>query len=151
MGLYLDHKAGCSSRMGVRDAGNFFYIDDILLMVESKQKLQDQSAGLIYLLQCLGFTINQEKIELEPCQSLVFLGFTVDMSKIKLSLPLDKIKNQSRSSKIAWGGACLGPLTFTTSGENECKTEVIHTPRASVLSPSTHGPNCRPQVSCSRL
>ena len=52
------------------------YIDDILLMAESKEKLQDQSAGWIYLLDCLGFTINQEKTVLQPSQSLLFLGFT---------------------------------------------------------------------------
>ena len=32
-----------------------FYIGDILLMAESKEKLRDQAAGLVYLLQCLGF------------------------------------------------------------------------------------------------
>ena len=29
-------------------------------------------------------------------------------------------ENQSGNSKIAGGGACLRPLTFTTFGENEC-------------------------------
>ena len=37
-----------------------FYIDDILLMAESKGKLHDQATGLVNLLQCLGFTINME-------------------------------------------------------------------------------------------
>ena len=60
MGLYQDPEASGGSHMEARDEGNF-YKDDILLMAESKEKLQDQSAGLTYLLQCLGFTINQEK------------------------------------------------------------------------------------------
>ena len=63
-----------------------------MAMAESKEKLQDQSAGLIYLLECLSFTINQEKTVLQPSQSLVFLGFTIDMTKMELSLPPDKIK-----------------------------------------------------------
>ena len=69
-----------------------FYIDDTLLMAESKEKLQDQSAGLIYLLECLGLTLNQEKTVLHPSQSIVFLGFTIDTTKMELSLPPDKIK-----------------------------------------------------------
>ena len=58
-----------------------FYIDDILLMAESKEKLKDQVSGLVYLLQCLGFTINMERAVLERSQSLVFLGFMVDTTK----------------------------------------------------------------------
>ena len=64
-----------------------FYIDNILLMAESKEKLKDQASGLVYLLQCLRFMINMEKTALEPSQSLVSFGFTVDMTKMELKLP----------------------------------------------------------------
>ena len=37
------------------------YIDDILLMAESKEKARDQANGLVYLMNCLGFTVNREK------------------------------------------------------------------------------------------
>ena len=33
------------------------YIDDILVMAESREKAEDQASGLTYLLQCLGFTV----------------------------------------------------------------------------------------------
>ena len=59
-----------------------------------------------YLLQCLqGLTINKEKTVLEPTQSLVFLGFTVDMTKMELILPPDKLKNISPERKLEnfWG------------------------------------------------
>ena len=36
------------------------YIDDILLVAESMEKARDQASGLVYLLQCLGFTINKK-------------------------------------------------------------------------------------------
>ena len=34
------------------------YIDDILLMAESKEKTRDQANSLIYLMNCLWFTVN---------------------------------------------------------------------------------------------
>ena len=78
-----------------------FYIDDILLVAESKEKLRDQVSAQVYLLQCLGFTINKEKTVLELTQSLVFLGFTVDMTKMELSLPPDKLeKIRAEARKI---------------------------------------------------
>ena len=63
------------------------YIDDILLLAETKEKARDQASGLIYLMQCLGFTINSEKTISEPSQRLEFLGFTVDTTNMELSLP----------------------------------------------------------------
>ena len=35
------------------------YIDDILLLAESSQSLEDHVAGLVYLLECLGFIMNK--------------------------------------------------------------------------------------------
>ena len=67
------------------------YIDDILLMAETKEKARDQASSLIYLLQCPGFTVNMEKTVLEPGQCLEFLGFMVDTTRMELSLPAQKI------------------------------------------------------------
>uniref|UniRef100_A0A1X7TWZ5 Reverse transcriptase domain-containing protein n=1 Tax=Amphimedon queenslandica TaxID=400682 RepID=A0A1X7TWZ5_AMPQE len=68
------------------------YIDDILLVAETKEKARDQASGLIYLLQCLGFTVNVEKTVLDLPQCLEFLGFMIDTTKMELSLPAQKIK-----------------------------------------------------------
>ena len=52
------------------------YIDDILLMGESKQITHDQRAALVvFILQCLGFTMNMEKTVLKPTRTLQLLGF----------------------------------------------------------------------------
>ena len=59
------------------------YIDDILLMAETKEKARDQALDLIYLLQCLGFTANMEKTVLDPSQ---YLELMVDSTKMELSL-----------------------------------------------------------------
>lgn len=69
------------------------YIDNILLTAETKEKLCEQVASLIYLLRCLGFTINMEKTVMEPTQILEYLVFTLNMRAMELSLPQAKIKN----------------------------------------------------------
>ena len=61
------------------------YIDDILLMAESKEKARDQANGLVYLMNCLGFTVNREKTTSEPSQTLEFLGFTVNTRAMGMS------------------------------------------------------------------
>ena len=112
----------------VRELGMrvIFYIDDILLMAESNEKLQDQSAGLIYLLQCLGFTINQEKTVVELRQSLVFLGFTVDTTEMELSLPLDKIKKIRAEARKLMGAELVSARSLSRLlGKMNATTEVI--------------------------
>ena len=61
--------------MGVR---MIVYIDDILILAETKGKAQEQAKALVYLLECLGFIINKKKSELTPAQIMDFLGLTVD-------------------------------------------------------------------------
>ena len=36
------------------------YIDDILILAESKETALDHAEGMVYLLECLGFVINRE-------------------------------------------------------------------------------------------
>ena len=78
----------------VRELGMraIFYIDDILVVAESEEILEDQTSGLLYLIENLGFTPNKEKLVLDPTQTIEFLGFTVDTVNMVLKLPGDKIK-----------------------------------------------------------
>ena len=68
------------------------YIDNILLLAESRQSLEAHVAELVYLLECLGFIINKEKSLLQPTQLLEFLGVMVDTLAIELKLPREKMK-----------------------------------------------------------
>ena len=59
----------------------------------------------MYLLQCLGFRVNQKKSVLEPAQVIEFLGLTVDTVRMELKLPVDKIKNIRAESRAVSGRA----------------------------------------------
>ena len=69
------------------------FIDDILLMMQSREKLIQVIQELLHLLQLLGFLINWEKSVLTPCQEIIFLGFVVDSLQMTLSLPEEKVQN----------------------------------------------------------
>ena len=68
------------------------YIDDILILAESKELARDHVMGLVYLLENLGFVISKPKCVLEPTQSVEFLGFSVNSVQQELSLPAGKVK-----------------------------------------------------------
>ena len=68
------------------------YIDDILVMAKSRELLVNQAAEMFYLLENLGFLINQKKFILEPSQTMEFLGFTLDTVAMEITLPSDKLK-----------------------------------------------------------
>ena len=82
------------------------YIDDILILAESRDKARDHAMGLVYLLENLGFAVSKAKCQLEPTQNIEFLGFTVDSLKRELSLPRGKVKKyQNRHTIPARGQA----------------------------------------------
>ena len=82
--------------MGVRLIA---YIDDILVLAESKELAVSHVEAVVYLLQCLGFQINQKKSVLEPAQTMEFLGRTVDTVAMELRLPLGKMKKICAESR----------------------------------------------------
>ena len=66
------------------------YINDILILVESKEKTLDYTNGMVHLLECLGFVVKQSV--LDPSQTIEFLGLTIDATNMELQLLLHKIK-----------------------------------------------------------
>ena len=78
------------------------YIDDILILAESKEVVVDQVEALIYLLKCLGFIINEKKSITTPTQVIEFLGLTVDSVSMELKLPSEKMKKiRAEARKLA--------------------------------------------------
>ena len=76
------------------------YIDDILLLAESREEMASHVLGLVFLLRCLGFVVNSEKSVLFPTQKIEILGFSIDSISMGLTLPYKKVKKilaESRS------------------------------------------------------
>ena len=66
------------------------YLDDMLIMAQSKQDLQSHLATAIELLTLLGFIINTKKSVFKPTQKIEFLGFQIDSTLMCMSLPKHK-------------------------------------------------------------
>ena len=64
------------------------YMDDILVLVESKELITDHLTGMMYLLENLGLIINQKKSVLSSTQKIEFLGLMVDSQAMELQLPV---------------------------------------------------------------
>ena len=78
------------------------YVDDILILAESRDLIQDQVTGMLYLLECLGFIVDRKKSILNPTQVIEFLGLSVDSIAMKLRLPLIKMKHiRAEARKLA--------------------------------------------------
>lgn len=75
-------------RLGIRLV---IYLDDILIMNQSLTGIQSDLSTAVYLLENLGFLINQEKSVLVPSHVTEFLGFTVNSETMTLSLPKEKV------------------------------------------------------------
>ena len=75
------------------------YIDDILILAESREELERHVVALIYLLECMGDIINSKKSITNPSQTLEFLGLIVDTVSMELRLPLDKLKKICAESR----------------------------------------------------
>ena len=67
------------------------YIDDMLIMADSKEEASQHLEVLVHLLEALGFIINQEKSLLCPVQEIEFLGLMVDSLALQLKLPVEKL------------------------------------------------------------
>ena len=68
----------------------FSYLDDFLVVTNSKRECWLALNELINLLTQLGFTINWDKVS-PPTQQLVYLGVHINTVSRKLSLPFNKV------------------------------------------------------------
>ena len=66
------------------------YLDDFLIMAESKQVCRESTAVVVNLLCNLGFIINFPKSSLLPQNRCKYLGFIFDSTNLTIELPEDK-------------------------------------------------------------
>ena len=70
------------------------YLDDFLIIADSKLECEQTFQALLQLLQQLGFTINWEKV-IAPTQCLTFLGIEINTHNRTLSLDSSKLQDLS--------------------------------------------------------
>ena len=87
-------------RKGVRLV---LYLDDILVMAQTREGLKEHLSQIASVLQSLGFTLNQQKCVWEPTRRIEFLGFIVDSETQMISLPRDKISKIRKECKSISG------------------------------------------------
>ena len=69
------------------------YIDDMLVMATSLEEITIARDTVVYLLQALGFTLNEKKSMLKPCQIMEFLGVIVNSLDMTFTVPEEKVSN----------------------------------------------------------
>jgi hypothetical protein len=67
------------------------YLDDMLILAQTKEELLKWRSIVLDLLENLGFLINYKKSELEPTKSLIFLGYLTDAINMQIKLPKEKV------------------------------------------------------------
>lgn len=75
-------------RLGIR---LIVYLDDMLILDHSKERLLVHLASAMKLLISLGFLVNLKKSVLSPTRKIEFLGFLIDSVSMRLSLPRPKV------------------------------------------------------------
>ena len=75
------------------------YMNNMLVMANSKQLIQEKAYITQFFLGNLGFVINSKKSVLTPWKQIMFLGMMVDSQSMKLKLPGKKI---SKTKIKAW-------------------------------------------------
>jgi hypothetical protein len=80
--------AGFLRKRGVR---LIIYLDDILIIGPSAQEATRSTIMAMALLESLGFTLNRAKSILTPTPTIQFLGFSIDSTTMRVSLPSEKI------------------------------------------------------------
>ena len=67
------------------------YLDDFLLLGYTAEEVATQTAVLVKLLKDLGVQINWDKSELNPVQTLRYLGFLLNLLEGKVEVPTKKL------------------------------------------------------------
>ena len=76
------------------------YLDDMLLMCQSVEKMLLARDTLLFLLQHLGFVINQTKSQLTPVQKIEFLGMEINSLDMTLNLPQQKVNSLIKQCQV---------------------------------------------------
>jgi len=85
-------------RQGIRLV---IFLDDMIVLTQSKEDLEAQMNQISQMLSLLGFTINWEKSQLTPSQLTQFLEFLIDSRNMMIHLTKEKTELLVRTCKAA--------------------------------------------------
>ena len=99
------------------------YIDDILILSETESLSREQTTGLVFLLENLGFIINYPKSILKPSKKIEFLGFIVDSTTMEIKLPGRNQEDKDGNQEIQIPGQSSSHNPVKTTGQTQsCHT-----------------------------
>jgi len=75
------------------------YLDDILIMAQSKLEAISAVETVRFTLESLGFIINESKSICDPTQTIEFLGIMINSLTLAFSLPIRKVESLINSCK----------------------------------------------------
>ena len=75
------------------------FLDDMLVLTQSKEDLVPQMDQIAQLFNLLGFLINHEKSQLNPTQQIQFLGFLIDSQNLMTQLTQEKTELLVKTSR----------------------------------------------------
>ena len=99
------------------------YIDDILVMAQSRSLAYHHLHLVVDLLELLGFIINYQKSILTPTQELIFLGLVVNSVDMSLSPGGKASEDQVRSQRSP---VCHQPNIRSLTGEDGGSLQLMH-------------------------
>ena len=76
------------------------YLDDILIMAQTKELLTSHMEILAWELQELGFKLNHRKCVWKPAQVIEFLGFLINSETMTIHLPEDKVQKVMKECRL---------------------------------------------------
>ena len=94
------------------------YMDDMLILAETKEMAQEALEALIYLLECVGFMINWRKSVLEPQQTIEFWGLTTSITSMEPTSGEDK-EDSCRSAKNGKTDGDISQRTVLPVGQDD--------------------------------
>ena len=76
------------------------YLDDIIILGQTRWEIEVAKHTTIFLLQQLGFVINFQKSNLNPSTLMEFLGVEIDSQKMSMFLPKEKVDKLISKCKL---------------------------------------------------
>ena len=74
-------------------------LDDMVILGQTREEVLKWRSIVLDLLENLGFLINYDKSELEPTQSLIFLGFLISTVTMEINLPKKKVSQAIQEAR----------------------------------------------------